>query len=264
MPNFTILDWTFKGVADLKLRRRSDGLLINAPIPSTFRIENGIEQVIQNTKNSQGENVRSNSYIRGRMPTMSIAYSHMSPELLAFRIGNYFETMTVADLGLPRTYDVEKNEYPPVSTGKLGFTIAADEPSVATVTVDHISTPLTQGTYAGFTPATLMSFAIGASGAVKFSDDLVAAKARVSIETPYTITGLGIGSTVVGTHSVSAVLIGNDNEVVLFKAGNVTPNFDGSGFDAGADTLEIPWFVNNVAGSCQAWNLYFCKEYVSC
>lgn len=263
MPNFTIGDWTFKGVADLKMRRLADGILLNTPVPQTFRVENGIEQTIQMTKNGQGESTRSNNYIKGRMPTLSIAFSHMNPELLAFRIGNYFETMTVTDMALPYTIRVDKNNFPPAtSSNKLGFTIVADEPSVASATVDHISTPLTQQDFASFAPATPMSFAIGDAGAMKFSDDLVAAVATVSVEIPYTVTGLGIGSTIVGPHKVTAKIIGNDNEVVLFQAPNVTVNFDGSGIDVGADTLEIPLFINN--SGCQPYRMLFTGQYVSC
>jgi len=86
----------------------------------------------------------------------------------------------------------------------------------------------------------------------------------VSLLIPYTINTYGIGSQIVGPHSIFATMITNEGEVVIFRCKKAVPNFDGSGFDTGAETIELPFFINSTAGSCQPYQLDYLNRYVSC
>lgn len=262
---FNDINRTFKGLADLRLKRLSDGLIWCLPTPSTFAVDNGIEQKVQTTRNQLGEMARAGSYISGRQPNLKLSYGFMQPEILQFKIGNYFSTKTNTALSLAKSVDVFQNAYPgALNNTQLGFTITADVVSQATVVKNNVSTLLTQQPYASFSNATDDSFAVGDAGALKFSDNLKTAAARVSLLIPYTINTYGIGSTIVGPHSVFATLITNENEVVIFTAQKVTPDFQGSGFDTGAESIELPFFINQPAGACQSYQLDWTGLYVSC
>jgi hypothetical protein len=262
---FNDINRTFKGLADLRLKRLSDGLIWCLPVPSTFAVDNGIEQKIQMTRNQLGEMTRAGSYISGRQPTLRISYGQMQPELLQFRIGNYFQAKTNTQLALPKSVQVFQNEYPgALNATQLGFTITADTVSQASVVKNNQTVLLTQAPFGGFSPATDDTFAVGDAGALKFSDNLKTAAAYVSLLIPYTINTYGIGGQVVGPHSLFATLITNESEVVVFTAKKVTPNFEGSGFDTGAENLELPFFLNQVSGDCFPYQMEYTGLFVSC
>jgi len=103
---FNDINRTFKGLADLRLRRLSDGLIWCLPTPSTFAVDNGIEQKVQMTRNQLGEMTRAGSYVSGRTPTLRLNYGAIQPELLQFRIGNYFQTKANTELSLSKAVDV--------------------------------------------------------------------------------------------------------------------------------------------------------------
>lgn len=262
---FNDINRTFKGLADLRLKRLSDGLIWCLPTPSTFAVDNGIEQKIQMTRNQLGEMTRAGSYISGRTPTLRVSYQNMQPEILQFRIGNYFATKTNTQLSLPKSVDVFQNEYPgALNNTQLGFTITADTVSQASVVKNNKTLLLTQQPFAGFSAGTDDSFAVGDAGALKFSDNLKNAGARVSLLIPYTINTYGIGSQIVGPHSLFATLVTNEGEVVVFTCKRVTPNFEGSGFDTGAESIELPFFINQVAGECQPYQMDWTGMFVAC
>jgi hypothetical protein len=262
---FNDINRTFKGLADLRLKRLSDGLIWCLPTPSTFAVDNGIEQKIQMTRNQLGEMTRAGSYISGRTPTLRVSYQNMQPEILQFRIGNYFAAKTNTELALPKSVDVFQNEYAgALNSTQLGFTITADTVTQATTVKNNASVLLTQQPFGSFSAATDDSFAVGDAGALKFSNNLKTAAARVSLLIPYTINTYGIGSQIVGPHSLFATLITTEGEVVVFTCRRVTPNFEGSGFDTGAESIELPFFINSVAGQCQSYELDYTGVYVSC
>ena len=258
-----ILNTTFKGLADLKFLRHSDDVLMHWPTPQNFVLQDTKEQRIQMSRNNFGERTRVRTYTVSQESTLSVAYSHMQPELLAFRFGRYFEQNT-KDLFYIQTYTVTKTSYDPVTTGFYGFGITADADAKASIKEGHLSVELTQQPFATFVPTTLKSFAVGANGAVKFSNDLLAARETVSLLVPYSISALGIGDELVGDHSVRAKLVDTNNEIVLFYAPNVTPNLDGAALDPSADTLELPLFVNTPPGACFSFELEWTGLKVKC
>ena len=258
------LNQTIKGVAELKLQRLSDNAILHLPTPTNFVVDNAIEQRMQVTQNSQGEQTRASTYIKGRMPMLRIVYSHLQPETLQFKIGNEFESKT-SSLNVIKSIQVTQASYTGVTeTTRLGKNVAADAVSQAAITRNGQSVQLTQQPFASFDADTDDSFAIGAALALKFSDNLVAAQETVSIVTTESFTGYGIADNLVGAYKVRASIITTDNQVIIFKADNLTPSFDGAAIDTGAEQIEIPFFINQVPGQCFPYEWLYTGKFVGC
>lgn len=262
----SIINRTFVGISELKLKRLSDGLLYNWPIPDNFSVQDNKEQKRQYTRNAQGRRVPANNYISGEDPVLTISYTHMQPEMIAFRVGNLFEEDT-KNVFLNKTLEVTTNNFAGATTSaELGFGISADltDTTASKVGSNGLSFPLVRAAYATFDPAVADTFAQGANGALKFSNNLVTAKEIISVQMPYTVTGLTIGDNLVGPHSVVATLVDTNNKVAIFYAPVATPNLDGAGFTPGGDAMEIPLFLNNPPGACRSWDLIYTNKEVRC
>lgn len=259
----SILNETFKGISELKVLRHKDNLLMHWPTPNNFVLQDTKEQRMQYTRDWMGRRTRANTYVVASDASLSISYSHVQPELLAFRIGTYFEEKT-NDVYFVRSYTVTKDSYPAYATGAFGNGIVADADAKASIKTAYSTEELTAQPYATFNGSTAKSFAVGANGAVKFSTDLVTNRETVSLMVPYTLTGLSIGDELVGAHSIVANLVTSENKVVVFTAFNVTPNLDGASIDPSAEGLEVPMFVNIVPGTCTSYQLTYTNKIVEC
>lgn len=78
---------------------------------------------------------------------------------------------------------------PALTTGQHGFSMVADNADSLATSTDAFgkSVPLTRQPFASFVPATPLTFAQGANGSYKFSDDLITAGSYVSVYTPYPV-----------------------------------------------------------------------------
>jgi len=259
------LNRTFVGVSSLVIKRKSDNTVLNWPIPSTFNLDIGIEQRVQESRNNQARKVRASSYVAGEQPTLSISYSQIQPEMIGFSVGNQLATGTFATY-IPKVLQVTKASYPASTTGFLFFGVAADEAlATASYTKDGVSTKLTREVFATFDGETDDTYAVGDDGAVKFSDNLVSGQQVVTYLVPSDVTGLRISDVLVGTHEVYATMVDTLNQVSIFEAYAATPNLEGRSIDFGGEGgLEISLFLNNPPGECRAWNLISLTDKVAC
>jgi len=253
------IDRTFRGLAELTLTRLSDGRVLNFPKPQSMGVSNGTVSRRIPTRNSAGFGSFGNAFPTGFDYQMSLSYANIQPEILAFRLGNNFATVT-KDLFMTKAIDVYSNNIPATTTGKVGFTITIDEVSQASYTNVNVSVALIQSDFALFDPTVDDQFAVGAAGAFKFSNNLVASLARVTVKVPYTVTGLGISNEVIGKHRVDATLITTENEVVFLDIPSVTPNLDGGGFMPMEEGIEMPFYINEVAGLDRPYNVTYTGE----
>lgn len=257
------LNETIKGVAEFKIFRLSDKFIYNLPKPTGFVIDNGIEEKQQMTQNGQGERARASSYIAGSMPTLSIAFSHLQPEIIQFKTGRVFETVTKT-IDVVKSYRVTQNNYAAVASGYLGFGVVEDAVTQASITRNNASVALTQQPFDTFDPNTADSFAVGASLNVKFSNNLVTNNEIVSLITTESTTVQAIGDDLVPVLGVRALLITTQNKVIHFKADNMTISYNGSTIDPSADQVQIPMFFNDIPGTCFPYEWNYTTLQVGC
>jgi hypothetical protein len=261
----SVFNETFVGISELKFQRISDDRVLNLPTPANFVIQENKQQKIQRTKSTQGRVVRASSFITGEEPSLVIEYSHAQPEIMAFRMGNQFETDTY-EIRIARTLEITKTSFEGAEIGQLGHGMPADQAGTAASIrkAGALSTPLTRVPFNTFTAATTATFSQGADGALKFSEDLVAAKEIVSLVMPMQVTGLALGDGLVGAHRMVAHMVDTNNLVWVLIADNVTTNTEGSAFDPSAETMQLNFFLNNPPGACRAWNMYSTNQKVKC
>jgi hypothetical protein len=251
------LNKSYKGVSQISLTRLDDNVTFAFPSPETFSISSNIEEKIQMTRNEFGEKVRGGTFKMGEMPELSISYGYVQPEMIAFRLGQRLAEGTV-DTEIPRQV-IAADSIPADATGGLYFGIAADPATaIASIIVDSISVPLTRQPFATFAPATPLSYAVGANGALLFSTDLVAAKESVTLVLPITgATVASISDLLVGPLAIKAKLVDSTNGVTLISIPNATVNLSGANFSFGSDeNSEIGFYVNSTPGACRSWDLY--------
>jgi hypothetical protein len=252
-----------KGVSRLSLKRLGDGLIYNLPSPMNVAINQGVEQRVQGGRSDTGLMVNLFSYKTGEKPTLTTSFGHYNPELIALRVGNQIETTTI-DEYYPLMVWVKKGEYAGASTGKLGFGIAEDVGLSATIkpqaSIKEInqSEMLTQEAFASYSSwrSSNKRFAVGANGALAFSDDIVAAQHVVTLLLPMTGAGTRISELSAGAHEVRALVVDNLDDVHLLVVPSCTLDLSGASLDFSAESLELVWFLNSPPGSCKTWNLY--------
>jgi hypothetical protein len=248
------LQSTFIGVTELKMRRFKDNLVYHLPTPMNMVVEPGKNERVLMGRNKLGRRVEVASFIDAENPVLNISYGIVQPELLQFRLGNYFTNVT-KDLMIPTTFDLgQGGTFPAVQAPSLGHAIIAGADATASIKrPDGTSLALVEGT----------DFTIGAGGMVTFSAALVAAKETVSMLIPYTVTGLGIGSELIGRHEVVATIVDSEGYVWFFHAPNAKPSAAGGSIDFSAESFDLQLKLYN-SGGCQPFTLIKSSDRVSC
>jgi hypothetical protein len=152
------------------------------PAPDSVTWNQGIEEQIINESNDFGELIFTESIVNTRQPVVTLNYAKMTKELMALKLGWKLQNQALTDALFCKSLRVQKASYPGGGTGAEGNGMLADQTtSEATVLRDGVSTPLTRQPFATFVAATADSFAQGADGAIKFSDNLIAERSIVTV-----------------------------------------------------------------------------------
>lgn len=108
------------------------------------------------------------------LPLLSLSQDRQWATVASTTDGEYYRS----DLDVPADGVI-----PAVTSGTLGYDITADAVSYASyIDANGLSTPLVQGTYAGFNAASdPLKFAVGANGAMKFGEDLWGKSVSISV-----------------------------------------------------------------------------------
>ena len=258
---------TYVGISSLLMKRKTDNVVLTWPVPNTFVLNTNVEQRIQESRNAQGRRVRSGSYVAGETPDLTVSYSYIQPEMISFNTGNEQASGTFGTF-VPRLLEVAQASYPADGAGFLLNGVTVDDANaIGSVTRDGVSTALTRQPFASFdgaSPANDDSYALGADGALLFSDNLVTNKDVVAILIPHSVTGIRLSDVLVGPHELYATLVDTRNKVSVFEATNVTPNLEGRSIDFGSEGMEISLFLNNPPGTCRSYNIINTELSVAC
>ena len=266
--SIAINNLTYVGVAYLSIERVSDGLVYAFPAPQGFTVNTGASMRQQEGRNSLARSVRTGAYVTGEMPELTISYNYMSAELIAFSMGNELISGTF-DSYYPKLIEVTQADIPGDTViGNILNGLSADVSAIAAYKKDGISISLTRQPYATFdgtSPTNNDSFAIGADGALKFSNNLVTGREVVAMKIPKSMTGVSISEVLVGQLEIQAALVDTLNQITIFEATNASVNMEGKTFDfSGEGGTEFNFFLNNPPGACRSWDLIATTDTVSC
>lgn len=136
----------------------------------------GVENAETRTSNPLGVEQTAQIFPISENPNIQITFPRKNIVLLGFVLDRRpTEKNNVSNAWLINGMKVAGSEYAAADAGNDGNGIIADAVSIGSYLGDNgLSLPLTQGTFATFDPATeTTSFAVGADGALKFSNDLL-------------------------------------------------------------------------------------------
>ncbi len=260
---------TYKGISNLNILRKSDGVLYSWPKPVTFVLQDGQEQTNQMTRNDLGEMSSINNFTTSRIPLLQIGYQQLQLELFAFQTG-FQVTSGTFDVGVPRQVIVPSDGLiaGATSAGNAYFGMAQDgiagdqSDLFAAINDDGIESQLTVVLWTGTQPAGPNEVAFGPNGALYFSADLVGCV--VSVRNPWNVDATTISNLLVGEVSIQAAMVDSNNKLTFLNVPTAIIDTAGTPFEPGTDVFNVNLRLIQEPGACLAYNLFETQQLVSC
>lgn len=258
---------TFQFVANtlVTVRDLQTGLVYNWKSPQNIQINPNRQTRKTTRRNPLGESVTDDIIQQGSDPVATLTYSGYNFEMMSFAMGKQVESGTF-DITQPMQLQVKTATTPAKTTGQVGFGIVVDAVSYGSktdTTGAKKSAPLTQQPFATFTGTTDDSFAVGANGALKFSDNLVEDQAFVTLSVSRSVIGNKMGE-FLNPHEISGLVVGTDKRVMMLFIPEVIIDPSQGQFDASSEQLQIPMQIIQPLDWCDPFLLVDTAEMVSC
>lgn len=171
----------FAGVIGGGVRIIATDEIIKFLTPDSFEIDLGIKTKAIDTSNSVGHQTEAYRYQTENKPTAMFKLGNANTQNVALAANRDIQKVT----GSAEKVLIQKQalvaQTPPSPPDGLGYGIAVDAVTNASAHMYGSSVPLVQQPWASFNAATPLSYAVGLQGAIKFSTDLITARAYVSL-----------------------------------------------------------------------------------
>jgi hypothetical protein len=270
MARIQVSDWGFKAapVSFLLTRLGTPNVPLNFETPSKVVLDPKITQIVFKTSNSSGVMVPARRTISEEAPIVSCSFPTVTPEITGLLTGKRIvsggsrTTMYVLNNVLPST-----NTIAAVSAGQAGFNTVADNlGAIAAVIRNGVSIPLTLVTpFSTFNHAsTTDSFAVGASGAVKLSNNLVASGEAICVAIPeiVSVNNLYSSGTSTDKYSMQVDFLDLNSRMTRMTFDSVSPALD-KPVDPSQTPVQIDFNVDFLSG-CSAYSLDWTNLTKSC
>ena len=245
----SLTDKARKSVATVAIKQNSTGNILMTPIAATGTLDTGINIAELSESNCRGEQVRAAIFKSEEKPKLQLEYGIVTPLMNSLKLDR---TMSVVTGGNAEYYKVKfrlpavGNSLPANSAGVFGNGLAGGDVS-ATAGVSAfgkneygLSEAVTIAATAAPTDTT--TIAIGADGALTFSDDLQ--NADINLLIPYTgVDFAETGSVGYGELSVRVKVINLDLTVTEWVYPKVQVDPSGS-IPFGGDSATFEFFIN--------------------
>ncbi|ARV58056.1 hypothetical protein BZZ01_04885 [Nostocales cyanobacterium HT-58-2] len=259
-----IRKWT--GIIGLTITDLTSGAIRAGRLPTNAVIDDNADIEKITGTDSLGRETNIGSNVKAFKPVLTLTYSGANLDLYALQRGRAVNRLTFDDLMLPKEMQVTKSLYAGATTGKVGFGVAEDAVTKASIIGNNLDVvPLTQQPFDTFAPARDNSFAIGENFARKFSDDLVAARAFVQIEVPLptATSARAVSEESLGAQSINMLVKSTNDTVTLVKIPTAQIDPSGSRFDPKADTIEVKFDLSGL-GTCEPYKVYELASKIYC
>lgn len=262
---------SFVGFSSATFRRLSDNLIISFPPPSAINLD-PVEQVREQlTRNNLGKQARAQTFSTGSLPTLTMSYGVLTPEIIGFRLGRQMANVTTTlATSWPYQLRVTAETYPAQSAGFLGNAVVADDEAYGSVIRNGVSTALTQQDFADHATwkSTADQFGLGGDGALAFSTNLVTNNDVVTLIIPETLPDdagvTRISALPAGAYEMTARLVDTLGQISLLTVYNCEPNPANAAIDFSAESVDVTMNVNAAAGTCNFFQLLQTTLTVSC
>lgn len=260
MATITVANRSFKGISNIAVLLKNTNTILNFSKPQTADLNPNIEVKSTMSRTSNGNMTKINTYVTGEQATLTLSYGQVQPEFYALATGRKMVSGNY-DIPLARNITVPIGGAIPAALtgyapkGTVADTgLNADPPTSFASYTDETgaSTALTQVSYTGFTGTTDNQFAIGADGALKFSDNLVGE--FVTVRHLWHTAGKRLSSNLVGEVAICYTVTSSDETVTVVDIPNAIINPSGATLSASGDSMNIVFDLITASG-CSSYVL---------
>lgn len=231
--------------------------------PTDFDIDAGIKTKTTEGSNNLGEKSLLDRYVDSVMPELTLTVAGSSTEIFGYQIGKEVIKVNGSTEILTFRKQAILAQTPAVAIGGYGKDIAIDAVSRGGARLGGgLSVGLIQQPWASFVPANLLSFAVGADGAFKFSSDLVAARAYVTIRVPAIVDVYSLSEINIGFMYADVILRSSDDSVSRIFVPTFQINPEGAKIQAASDNTQIKGSI--VTSGCVGYTIVDMQRALTC
>lgn len=249
---------TIQGLTDTSIKTEAGKLLV-LPTAAGGVLNPGIKDQEIMAMSRIGEMVIVDTYPIERKPEIKLDWNQKNIQLLSIRLGLEFKTQTAVVAKFVNSgLLISKTSYPASAIGFEGKGILADQAgSIAfSLGADQIAVALTRTPFASFAPAGLLTYAQGADGAMKFSDDLLGT--YVAFEVPQTLaSAVALSDTPVGTFAMTMMTIMQDRSILQWNFPSVAVKKDQGDINLTEAKMEISFYVQYDGSTCLPYEIIY-------
>ena len=233
--------------------------------PKGFKADDGAKTKTTDGVDALGNITLLDRYVDERKGMLEIDMSGSDIFIMALKMGRLVERKTAQSIILPIRRQATRATFAASAVGTIGDTVSVDAVSTGTARLvgTNVFQLLTQQAFATFVPANPNSFAVGAGMIIKFSDDLVAARAICELQIPATYSYSQISENSLGIQNVRSLIRKSDDSLAIFEAYNCRINPEGVTFDPLNDSSMVKLDILG-EGRCQPWNIYDLTQKQAC
>jgi hypothetical protein len=244
-------------------------LIYQVPPPSAPKLNTGITEVLQEARSKIGTKIIVNTFANEEKPEIDLDFPALIPNVFGLLLGKKFVTGTGEVARYTSTTRLVDSTVIPVVGSSLfdGFGVALDEPdSYAAVLRNGLSVPLTRLAATGYNPATAATdtFAVGASGLVSFSANLLGSYVTYNIKQTISGTVVKLSETPLTGLGMVLNLMDVDNALVQITSSSVAPVQQGVNIDFSAPSTAVKLRIQNDGSRCATYNVAYLQVARAC
>ncbi|WP_310410570.1 hypothetical protein [Chamaesiphon sp. OTE_8_metabat_110] len=245
----------YAGVLSVCVRVLSTNEIVKFLTPDKAEIDFGLKTKAITTSNPLGHKAEANRYLDENMPTAMFKVSSANTKTVALsanrgvaKVANSLENVII-----------QKQATQPLiaaaPVGGLGNGILIDAATNAAASMNgDPSVPLVQQPWATFVQSTPLSFAMGAGGAIKFSDDLVLDRAYVSLKSIESMDIVQMLFTSLGLCEWIMMFRNSDDTITKIQIPTIAINPEGAKAASDADGTEVKGNISITSG-CAGYSI---------
>ena len=255
-------DFGFKAVPrGLILTDNATGIINVVPNPSKFALNTGITELKKQAASQLGVKVTSTTVIASEEPIITLSFATATALVAGMIMGRKFALQSIVSYVAKNNVLLSANSRAGATTsGYEGYGITADIAGAkGAVFRANQNVALTYVTpYSTFSTSTTDSFAVGANGALLFSDNLVGNP--ISYQIPLSAASrLALTADTAFDYNVKVLFLDLANRVSLFEATSVKPVL-GKTFDPSAESVDVELRVNYSGAFCAPYSFQYLAQ----
>lgn len=255
-----IVNYGFKSVPrNIIFTDNATGIIYVTPTASKFVLATGLTEIKKQAASQLGVKVTATTVIDAEEPLITLSYGSATAFITQMVMGRKFALQSVASYLAKNNVLLTSNSISGSTTsGQEAYGLGADiAGSLGAVFRLNQNVALTFVTpYSTFDPATTTdSFAVGANGALKFSNNLIGSPVSWQIPVP-AASRLALTGDTNFDYNVKVFFLDLENRVSLFEASSVKPVL-GKNFDPSAESIDVELRVNYSGAQCAPYSFQY-------